>query len=160
MACADVREALSQSAVVAKLTDFGMAARLRDGEQYVADVRQGTPFYIAPEVVREHRLHTASDVYAFGVIMWELMRGFFSYQRGCVPPAGSNRLPGRSFRVNRSEGSTSVASFGLIAASEPPFHQLCPAPLRCQDLPYNVMSRHAMHVLAGVHCVSLAHARL
>lgn len=85
VACSDVREALSQSAVVAKLTDFGMAARLRDGEQYVANVRQGTPFYIAPEVVREHRLHTASDVYAFGVIMWEVMRGCFSYTRGCAP---------------------------------------------------------------------------
>eukprot|EP00892_Ulva_mutabilis_P009188 jgi/Ulvmu1/6641/UM003_0279.1 len=92
-ACTDVREALSQSAVVAKLTDFGMAARLRDGEQYVADVRQGTPFYIAPEVVREHRLHTASDVYAFGVIMWELMRGCFSYLRG--PPARTESGKGR-----------------------------------------------------------------
>lgn len=79
----DVSDALADSAAVSKLTDFGMAARLRDGEQFVANVRQGTPFYIAPEVVREHRLHTASDVWAFGVIMWEVMRGCLCYTRGC-----------------------------------------------------------------------------
>lgn len=32
----------------------------------------GTPFYCAPELVYEKRLLPASDIFSFGVIMWEV----------------------------------------------------------------------------------------
>jgi serine/threonine protein kinase len=41
-------------------------------------VTNGTPYYVAPEVVANGMLEKNSDVYSFGVLMWELYR--------CMPP--------------------------------------------------------------------------
>ena len=53
-----------------------------DAQQtHFSNMRQGTPFYVAPEVQSEGRLNKSSDVFPFGVLLWELYNGKPCFQK-------------------------------------------------------------------------------
>ncbi|PXF41155.1 Serine/threonine-protein kinase EDR1 [Gracilariopsis chorda] len=54
-----------------KITDFGLS-RLRTGS-YVNTGPGGTPEWMAPELLRQDAFNEKSDVFSFGVILWELV---------------------------------------------------------------------------------------
>ena len=61
-------------ATQAKVTDFGLA-RTQDGEGSVSSLPTGTPPYMAPEQLLGAKASTASDIYALGLVMYEMVTG-------------------------------------------------------------------------------------
>jgi serine/threonine-protein kinase len=57
-----------------KLMDFGIA-RLKDVSITQAGMTLGTPGYMAPEQVRGEPVLKSVDIYAFGIVLWELFTG-------------------------------------------------------------------------------------
>ncbi len=59
---------------VVKLVDLGSFGALRIGQQSVQTVFQ-SPGYAVPEVIRKQPLDSRSDVFAVGLMLWELLTG-------------------------------------------------------------------------------------
>ncbi len=69
----------------AVITDFGLA-RMAES---TARTMGGTPAYMAPELWKEKKPSTATDIYALGVMLWELHAGLAVSQLGTA----SSTLP-------------------------------------------------------------------
>ncbi len=74
-----------------KLLDFGIAKHLVTTEATIDQTRTGlrlmTPAYAAPEQIRGERVGIRSDVYALGVILYELLTGALPFDLATRTPA-------------------------------------------------------------------------
>ncbi|HAA57795.1 MAG TPA: hypothetical protein DCE42_23715 [Myxococcales bacterium] len=61
----------------AKLTDFGLAVRvdMNESKQFAPASSVGTPCYMAPEQIAKKHLDGRADIYALGIITYELLIG-------------------------------------------------------------------------------------
>jgi serine/threonine-protein kinase len=67
-----------------KVLDFGLVKQVSDGaseELTQAGLFMGSPKYMAPEQVRGERVDTRTDVYALGVILYEMVTGKVPFDR-------------------------------------------------------------------------------
>jgi len=62
-----------------KIVDFGIA-RLADSEMTQTGLVLGTPSYIAPEALRGGRVDHRADMWAVGIVLWELLSGTRPYE--------------------------------------------------------------------------------
>lgn len=60
------------------ITDFGLAHNVRDSGQE-AGKSAGTPAYMAPEQIETKTVSPATDVYALGAVLYELLTGHWPY---------------------------------------------------------------------------------
>jgi serine/threonine-protein kinase len=60
------------------ITDFGLAAVV--GQIADGDVRSGTPAYMAPEQLENREVTIRSDVYALGLLLYEIFTGKRAYE--------------------------------------------------------------------------------
>ena len=77
-----------------KVMDFGLAARLPHGDDVdqamtvaiapTQGVVTGTPAYMAPEQVRGEPADRRSDIFAFGILLYELVSGTNPFQRAGI----------------------------------------------------------------------------
>jgi len=67
-----------------KIVDFGVAAAQREGDTQLTKTGYviGSPKYMAPEQILGKKVDERADIYAVGVIMYEMLTGVPPYTRG------------------------------------------------------------------------------
>jgi eukaryotic-like serine/threonine-protein kinase len=67
-----------------KIVDFGVAAAQREGDTQLTRTGYviGSPKYMAPEQILGRKVDERADIYALGVIMYEMLTGVPPYARG------------------------------------------------------------------------------
>ncbi|KAK8854393.1 hypothetical protein M9Y10_016955 [Tritrichomonas musculus] len=56
-----------------KLTDFGFSKKISEHYENTHLILKGTPYYIAPEIYKNYKYSKASDVFAFGMALYEIV---------------------------------------------------------------------------------------
>jgi serine/threonine protein kinase len=96
---------IRDAADVVKLTDFGIAKIVDAPALTFSEQRFGTPGYMAPEYIEGAEASPRGDLYAFGVLLYELLTGhmpfdakfpaeIFALQMTAPPVAPSDRVDG------------------------------------------------------------------
>jgi serine/threonine-protein kinase len=117
-----------------KLADFGLAAAIENVVD--SDVRSGTPAYMAPEQVEGREVTVRSEVYALGLVLYELFTGQVAYPAKTLadaaqrsetpPPRASSQVEGLDPGIGRaiercldSDPAGRPATATAVAASLP-----------------------------------------
>ena len=68
-----------------KVADFGIARAMSQASMHTASLLWGTPHYFAPEQAAGEAATPASDVYAIGIIIFEMLSGQLPFEADTLP---------------------------------------------------------------------------
>ncbi len=70
-----------------KICDFGLSTvkSKLDRKKHKKEERIGTPHWMAPEIMRSEKYDEFSDIYSYGMILWEMVMGEVPYNGLSVP---------------------------------------------------------------------------
>ena len=77
------------------VSDFGMARSLATSGGTQAGTVMGTPDYLSPEQARGEAVGAASDLYALGIILFEMLSGELPFPGGSFAETVAQRIAGR-----------------------------------------------------------------
>ena len=66
------------------LIDFDLTRKHRNAKPVKLRVLPGTPTYLAPETLRHHKVDESSEVFAFGVVAYEMLTGHKPFEANSV----------------------------------------------------------------------------
>lgn len=104
--------------VMAKIADFGLSLKMQGSQTHVSNVQHGTTGYMAPEVEEEGSTSKAADVYAFGVVLWEIFMSQLS-PTGVTTPEMRQQFPRLPWSCPALYGSLIVACTRLDPSVRP-----------------------------------------
>jgi CHASE2 domain-containing sensor protein len=78
-----------------KITDFGLARPIED-DNLMTTIGQavGTPAYCAPEQIMGKKVSARSDIYALGVLMYEMVNGTLPYKAANIADLARQKVTG------------------------------------------------------------------
>jgi serine/threonine-protein kinase len=118
-----------------RIMDFGLAA-VAEQQLDAADVRSGTPTYMAPEQLEGREATTRSDIYALGLVLYELFTG---------RPAFEGKDAAELLRLREAHPSTTPST--LVPDLDPAVERTI---LRCLEPDPRMRPASALEVAASL----------
>jgi len=112
------------------VTDFGVARAVREGQRALTCTGSyvGTPAYMAPEQASGSPLGPAADVYALGVVAYEMLTGELPFADTPVGPAAARARTTPPDLDRRTPDLPERWRKALVCALAPSVEDRCPTP--------------------------------
>ena len=106
-----------------RLLDFGVAKLLTEGQDDRADLTQVygrvlTPDYASPEQLRDEQVSACSDIYALGVVLYEMLVGSRPYRIKTGSQAVPLELVVRAAQIRKPSTQVNAAAAAARAANQ------------------------------------------
>ena len=97
-----------------KIVDFGVAAAHREGDTQLTKTGYviGSPKYMAPEQILGKKVDERADIYALGVMLYEMVTGVPPYSRGDHMSVMYQHVQGKARVARRSQSGAAPGTVG------------------------------------------------
>ena len=99
---------------ILKLVDFGLVRHLDDAELTQSGVVVGSPAYLSPEQIRGETVDQRTDIFALGIMLFELIAGHNPLNQGSVLPTLYATTSKASLDLSQLAGRAPPATLRLI----------------------------------------------